>query len=401
MISMTTLQVNIPYTYGSDEVTYQSILDLSQQEENINMEPLDLCINCHVDTTNTTGYVSSTNMSGSSTTTATSSVMTSTMSSNVSVIPTNIITEATTPHLLPDSVKNDECYQIMKCLVPISSNSNNIFDAIGILLRNPREQTVHFLGFYKDIIIAKIIMDTFIGNKYTYSDDVLNALNSSSSFIPIDLQIKFRKYYIQQDQKNMAKEESTDNKIYSIKGIKNVKINDNDNINIIYKAESNQVLPNTKTIYPIIGFYESLELAMIAKILHDNNYDYSFIPTLDVNIDNCAVKTESELIYKKRNRIEMENFNDNSKDIGLNEIMLMNFVTPPQWSVICLVKGTMQVWYIYKNTRFFSHNFTKKHGLFNIKHIDGIIYIPFLRQKTACHDSFFIIGNVSVILIFN
>ena len=34
----------------------------------------------------------------------------------------------------------------------------------------------------------------------------------------------------------------------------------------------------------------------------------------------------------------MENFNDNSKDIGLNEIMLMNFVTPPQWSVICLVK---------------------------------------------------------------
>ena len=48
----------------------------------------------------------------------------------------------------------------------------------------------------------------------------------------------------------------------------------NDNINIIYKAESNQVLPNTKTIHPIIGFYESLELAMIAKILHDNNYDY-------------------------------------------------------------------------------------------------------------------------------
>ena len=147
---MTTLQVNIPYTYGSDEVSYQSILHLSQQEENINMEPLDLCINCHVDTA---GYVITSNMSGSSTTTATSSVMTSIMSSNVNAIPRNTITEATTPHLLPDSVKNDECYQMMKPLVPKSSN-NNDYAAIGILLRNPKKQTVHFLGFYKDIIIA-------------------------------------------------------------------------------------------------------------------------------------------------------------------------------------------------------------------------------------------------------
>ena len=45
----------------------------------------------------------------------------------------------------------------------------------------------------------------------------------------------------------------------------------------------------------------------------------------------------------------MENFNDNSKDIGLNEIMLMNFVTPPQWSVICLVKGTMHFLGLYDN----------------------------------------------------
>ena len=78
---MTTLQVNIPYIYGSDEVSYQSILDLSQQEENINMEPLDLCINCHVDTT---GYVITSNMSGNNTT---SSEMTSITSSNVIPIP--------------------------------------------------------------------------------------------------------------------------------------------------------------------------------------------------------------------------------------------------------------------------------------------------------------------------
>ena len=51
--------------------------------------------------------------------------MTSIMSSNAIPIPTNIITEATTPHLLPDSVKNDECYQMMNCLVYISSNSND------------------------------------------------------------------------------------------------------------------------------------------------------------------------------------------------------------------------------------------------------------------------------------
>ena len=123
MISMTTLQVNIPYIYGSDEVTYQSILDLSQQEENINMEPLDLCIYCHVDTA---GYVITSNMSGNITAT-TSSVMISIMSSNVIPIPTNTIMEATTPHLLPDSVKNDEdeCYQMMNCLVYISSNNND------------------------------------------------------------------------------------------------------------------------------------------------------------------------------------------------------------------------------------------------------------------------------------
>ena len=53
--------------------------------------------------------------------------MTSIMSSNVIPIPTNTIMEATTPHLLPDSVKNDEdeCYQMMNCLVYISSNNND------------------------------------------------------------------------------------------------------------------------------------------------------------------------------------------------------------------------------------------------------------------------------------
>ena len=47
------------------------------------------------------------------------------MSSNVIPIPRNTIMEATTPHILPDSVKNDECYQMMNCLVYISSNSND------------------------------------------------------------------------------------------------------------------------------------------------------------------------------------------------------------------------------------------------------------------------------------
>ena len=128
-----------------------------------------------------------------------------------------------------------------------------------------------------------------------------------------------------QDWKSITFNNVSDNKKREqAKKIHSNKTNiDDDDINIIYKAESNQVLPNTKNIYPIIGFYETLELAMIAKILHDNNYDYSIIPTLEVNIDGCAVNTESELICKKRNRIDMENFNDNSKDIGLNEIMLI------------------------------------------------------------------------------